>query len=372
MRVLRVDNSSPLSKPVRLSNGFLRAEGYLTRAGIFVYRDAQGNTVREFRPPEEVFHPDSLASFALVPVTNDHPSDMLTADNAKQYAVGSVSEVVTPDGDKVRASLMITDASAIEALDAGKSELSCGYTADVELTPGVWQGQKYDAVQRNIRGNHVALVDAGRAGPACAIRMDAAGAAQEITMNEVMMELGGEMYSIPADLAAEVVKMLESNGLKPSTADQKPAESQPSAEVAAVKADAQRKIDALQARLDAMQSAAAAKTLRQTIEREIREDMSLADLAKRFDAEVSETDNAEIKRRKIVAKLDPSIKLDGKSPEYVVGLLDALVLARAEHSAAAPRAGSLRLDGKPTDEDPAEEARKEMLNRFANAHKGGK
>ena len=67
-----------------------------------------------------------------------------------------------------------------------------------------------------------------------------------------------------------------------------------------------------------------------------------------------------------------SIKLDGKSPEYVVGLLDALVLARAEHSAAAPRAGSLRLDGKPTDEDPAEEARKEMLNRFANAHKGGK
>lgn len=373
MRVLRVDNSSPLSKPVRLSNGFLRAEGYLTRAGIFVYRDAQGNTVREFRPPEEVFHPDSLASFALVPVTNDHPSDMLTADNAKQYAVGSVSEVVTPDGDKVRASLMITDASAIEALDAGKSELSCGYTADVELTPGVWQGQKYDAVQRNIRGNHVALVDAGRAGPACAIRMDAAGAAQEITMEDVMLELGGAQYSVPADLAAELVKMLEGKGLKPSMADKKPAgEGSPSAELAAVKADAQRKIDALQARLDAMQSAAAAKTLRQTIEREIREDMAIAELAKRFDAEVSETDTAEIKRRKIVAKLDPSIKLDGKSPEYVGGLLDALVLARAEQSAAAPRAGSLRLDGKPTEDDPAEVARKEMMDRFANAHKGGK
>ena len=367
MRVLRVDNSSPLSKPVRLSNGFLRAEGYLTRAGIFVYRDGQGNTVRELRPPEEVFHPDSLASFALVPVTNDHPSELLTADNAKQYAVGSVSEVVTPDGDKVRASLMITDAAAIEALDAGKSELSCGYTANVEFSPGVWNGQPYDAVQRNIRGNHVALVDAGRAGPACAIRMDAAGAAQEITMEDVMLELGGAQYSVPADLAAELVKMLEAKGLKPVMGDaEKPAQGE---EMAAVKADAQRKIDALQARLDALQSVAAAKNLRETIAREIREDMAVTELAKRFDADVSESDTIDGKRRKIVAKLDPSIKLDGKSPEYVGGLLDALVLARAEQSAAAPRAGSLRLDGKPTEDDPAEVARKEMMDRFANAHK---
>jgi hypothetical protein len=207
--VLRYDKASPLSKPVRLPNGFVRAEGYLTRSGIFVYRDAQGKTVRELRPPEEVMHADSLASFGMMPVTNDHPSELLTADNAKQYAVGSVSESVVPEGDKVRASLMITDASAIEALDAGKSELSCGYTADVVQEAGVWQGQPYDAVQRNIRGNHVALVDAGRAGPACAIRMDAAGAAQEITMNEVMMEIGGSQYNVPADLAGELVKMLE-------------------------------------------------------------------------------------------------------------------------------------------------------------------
>ena len=367
MGVLRFDKASPLSKPVRLPNGFVRAEGYLTRSGIFVYRDGLGNTVRELRPPEEVMHPEALASFALVPVTNDHPSEMLTADNAKQYAVGSVSESVVPEGDKVRASLMITDAAAIEALDAGKSELSCGYTADVEFSPGVWNGQPYDAVQRNIRGNHVALVDAGRAGPACAIRMDAAGAAQEITMENVMMELGGAQYSVPADLAAELVKMLEANGLKPVMGDaEKPAQGE---EMAAVKADAQRKIDALQARLDALQSVAAAKNLRETIAREIREDMAVTELAKRFDADVSESDTIDGKRRKIVAKLDPSIKLDGKSPEYVGGLLDALVLARAEQSAAAPRAGSLRLDGKPTEDDPAEVARKEMMDRFANAHK---
>jgi hypothetical protein len=367
MGVLRFDKASPLSKPVRLPNGFVRAEGYLTRSGIFVYRDAQGKTVRELRPPEEVMHADSLASFGLMPVTNEHPSELLTADNAKQYAVGSVSESVVPEGDKVRASLMITDAAAIEALDAGKSELSCGYTADVSIESGVWQGQPYDAIQRNIRGNHVALVDAGRAGPACAIRMDAAGAAQEITMNEVMLEVGGAEYSVPADLAAELVKMLESKGLKPVMGDVKPAASEAqSAEMAAVKADAQRKIDALQARLDVLQSVAAAKNLRETIAREIREDMAVTEMAKRFDAEVSESDTIESKRRKIVAKLDPSIKLDGKSPEYVGGLLDALVLARGEQAAASPRAGSLKLDGKDEIADPAEAARNEMLARFAN------
>ncbi|TXH43611.1 MAG: DUF2213 domain-containing protein [Desulfurellales bacterium] len=369
MRVLRLDNSSPLSKPVRLPNGFVRAEGYLTRSGIFVYRDGLGNTVRELRPPEEVFHPDSLASFALVPVTNDHPSEMLTADNAKQYAVGSVSESVVPEGDKVRASLMITDAAAIEALDAGKSELSCGYTADVEFSPGVWNGQPYDAVQRNIRGNHVALVDAGRAGPACSIRMDAAGAAQEITMNEVvMLELGGAQYSVPADLAAELVKMLEAKGLKPVMGDAaKPAD--PKAEMAEVKADAQRKIDALQARLDALQSAASAKTLRETIAREVREDIAVTEMAKRFDVTVAESDTLEAKQRKVIAKIDPSIKLDGQSGVYVAGSYATLMSVHADKAAASPRAGSLKFDGKDDIADPAEAARNEMLNRFANAHK---
>lgn len=372
MGVLRYDQASPLSKPVRLPNGFVRAEGYLTRSGIFVYRDAQGRTVRELRPPEEVMHADSLASFGLMPVTNEHPSELLTADNAKQYAVGSVSESVVPEGDKVRAVLMITDASAIEALDAGKSELSCGYTADVVQETGVWQGQPYDAIQRNIRGNHVALVDAGRAGPACSIRMDAAGAAQEIPMGDVMIELGGSQYSVPAEMVAEFVKQVEAKGLKPMMGDAKPDAAQAaSAEMAAVKADAQRKLDALQARLDGLQSEASAKALREKITSEIREDIAVTETAKRFDAQVSESDSTEVKRRKIIAKIDPSIKLDGKSPEYVGGLLDALVLARGEKVAASPRSGSLRLDGKGGNEDPAEAARKEMEDRFANAHKKG-
>ena len=370
--MLRYDQASPLSKPVRLPNGFVRAEGYLTRWGIFVRRDAQGKTVRELRPPEEVMHADSLASFGLMPVTNEHPGEMLTADNAKQYAVGSVSESVVPEGDKVRAVLMITDASAIEALDAGKSELSCGYTADVVQETGVWQGQPYDAIQRNIRGNHVALVYAGRAGPACSIRMDAAGAAQEIPMGDVMIELGGSQYSVPADLAAELAKMLEGKGLKPVMGDAKPEAAQAAnAEMAAVKADAQRKIDTLQAKLDGLQSATTAKTLRETIAREVREDIAVTEMAKRFDVAVSDADSVEAKQRKVIAKIDPSIKLDGQSGVYVAGSYATLMSVHADKVAASPRAGSIKLDGKDDIADPAEAARKEMEDRFANAHKKG-
>ncbi len=368
MGVLRYDKASPLSKPVRLPNGFVRAEGYLTRSGIFVYRDAQGKTVRELRPPEEVMHADSLASFGMMPVTNEHPSELLTADNAKQYAVGSVSESVVPEGDKVRASLMITDAATIADIEAGKSELSCGYTADVVPESGVWNGQHYDAKQTNIRGNHVAIVDVGRAGPECALRMDAAdGAAQEITMDPVMMELAGAQYAVPADLAAEIAKMLEAKGLSP-TMDASKAAPAASADLEAVKADNA----ALRAKLDGLTSAAAAKAMREKLTLEIREDMAVTDLAKRLDCAVTESDTTGQKRRKIIAKLDASIKLDGRSDAECSGLLEGLLHARGEQAAAAARSGAVKTDASAQDDsDPAEVARKEMLDRYSNAHKKG-
>lgn len=366
MGVLRYDKASPLSKPVRLPNGFVRAEGYLTRSGIFVYRDAQGKTVRELRTPDEVMSRETVDSFALVPVTNDHPPELLTADNAKQYAVGAVSEQVRPDGDKLRASLMITDARTIEAVQGGKVELSCGYTADVVTESGTWNGQRYDARQTNIRGNHVAIVDVGRAGPECALRMDAAdGAAQEITMDPVMMELGGAQYAVPADLAAEIAKMLEAKGLSPTMDASKAA---PAADLEAVKADNA----ALRAKLDGLTSAAAAKALREKLTMEIREDMAVSDLAKRLDCAVSESDTTAQKRRKIIAKLDAAIKLDGRSDAECSGLLEGLLHARGEQAAAAARAGAVKTDASAQDDsDPAEVARKEMLDRYSNAHKKG-
>lgn len=150
-------------------------DGVLTRSGVFTYKNDDGTERREFRPESEVFHEDSLASFAFVPVTDNHPAAMLTIENAKAASVGSVGERIRRDGDHVVASMVLSDKTAIAKLDAGKTSLSCGYQCDLDAVPGITEdGERYDAIQRNIRGNHVALVDVGRAGPEARIRMDGA------------------------------------------------------------------------------------------------------------------------------------------------------------------------------------------------------
>jgi len=119
------------------------------------------------RTPEEVFRPETLASFEGKPVTLDHPDDWVTPENWKQLAVGLTQNVRRGDGleqDLVIADLLITDAEAIEKVRRGLRQVSCGYDADyVQSEPG--KGE-----QRNIIGNHVALVPRGRAGPRCAIQ----------------------------------------------------------------------------------------------------------------------------------------------------------------------------------------------------------
>ena len=165
-----------LRKPVRMGNGWLRVDGHLTRTGVFEYMNPNGSIRREYRPADEVFKADSLESFALVPLTNNHPPEALNATNTKAFAVGNVGETIRQDTDHVRATIVITDGDAARAAESGKTALSCGYSCDLDETPGTFNGERYDAIQRNIRGNHVALVDSARAGPTAKIRMDAGDA----------------------------------------------------------------------------------------------------------------------------------------------------------------------------------------------------
>lgn len=152
------------------STGFLIMEARATRTGIFDYRDAAGKIIREFRSPEEVFHPDSLESLKFVPITRNHPSVMVTTDNVKKFQIGSVGENVRQDGDFVKCPVVITDKAEIkkiiDAKDRGEAvELSCGYDAETISIAGEHPSEgKYDAIQKNIRYNHLSAVDRGRAG----------------------------------------------------------------------------------------------------------------------------------------------------------------------------------------------------------------
>ncbi|KGR38626.1 DUF2213 domain-containing protein [Xanthomonas vasicola] len=159
-----------VSKPRRTADGYLVADAKVARTGIQEYLGSEVGKpempiVRLYRPPEEVFSDATLRSFAHRPMTNDHPPMMVDASNWKQYAVGQTGDEVRHDDKFVRVPLVLMDKDAIADWEAGKVELSQGYTAEIVFEDGVTpEGESYNAVQRNIRNNHLALVDRARGG----------------------------------------------------------------------------------------------------------------------------------------------------------------------------------------------------------------
>jgi len=145
----------------------------IARIGEMLYADGEipleaskDGLIRISREADEVFHPNTIASFMGKPVTNDHPPMDVTPLNWREYDVGTVMNVrrgENPLDDFLLADLFIKDPDAIDAVKSGKREVSCGYDADYEQTD-IGRGK-----QLNIIGNHVALVDKGRCGPRCAI-----------------------------------------------------------------------------------------------------------------------------------------------------------------------------------------------------------
>lgn len=162
-------DSIPLGETYFTPEGYLIDHPILTRVGIFEYKNPDGSIRRELRLPEEVFAPESLASYKGKPVILTHEAGMIDSDNVQQEQIGTILSEGTQDGDNVRAQIIIHDA---RKLDYGLRELSLGYSLDLEETPGEWQGQPYDVIQRNIRVNHLALVEKARAGDSARLNID--------------------------------------------------------------------------------------------------------------------------------------------------------------------------------------------------------
>ena len=142
--------------------GYLHINARVARTGAQVYAGhelgrPELETIEVQREEAEVFARDSLESFAALPITLDHPSDPVDAENWRDLAIGTTGEEVLRDGDFIKIGLRITDAEAIKAIQGGKRELSVGYAADLEWRDGV-------AYQTAIRANHIAVVDKARAG----------------------------------------------------------------------------------------------------------------------------------------------------------------------------------------------------------------
>lgn len=152
--------------------GFLKVPGRVARTGIQEYLARElgldgdpMRVVRVYRPEDEVFNDASLGTYDASDVTNNHPHSLVTAATYKGVAVGVVRGPGRRDGDFVICDLIVKDQKTIDEIIGGKCELSAGYTAIYDETPGVTEdGQAYDYIQRDIKINHVAIVERARAG----------------------------------------------------------------------------------------------------------------------------------------------------------------------------------------------------------------
>jgi hypothetical protein len=161
----------------------------ISRVGVFPYSGAQivrftntdqpadpGRIYRVYRPEQELSAPDAVASFRLIPITVDHPPALLgdtegLVPTEKKGAQGTIGEQTEydPETRTLYGNLKIWGRQLAALIDAGKKELSCGFRCVYELASGTFEGQPFDAIQRSIRGNHIANVDHGRMGPGVAV-----------------------------------------------------------------------------------------------------------------------------------------------------------------------------------------------------------
>lgn len=171
--------------------GGMRGPANFTCVGVFKYRLPDGTIRRELRHPDDVFHPDSIASLEDAPMTDGHPSEgMVTPANYKRLSIGHVRNV-RADANFLAGTSVVQDGTCVAGIKGkDKRDLSCGYTTDLVAESGEFRGEKYDARQTNIRYNHVALLPPGkgRAGSEVRLRIDG---------NEDL-EIGGAVEEKPA------------------------------------------------------------------------------------------------------------------------------------------------------------------------------
>jgi len=156
-------------------DGYKIVRANVARTGIQSYTRAElgdaapmgdpKDVLKIYRPHDEVFSDAALNGWAHVPVTLDHPDELVTPDNYAEYAVGEVSSRARVGDDGwLGLEFIVKDRRAMDASVTTHKQYSGGYTADIDFTPGVTpDGKEYDGVQRNINPNHLALVPRGRA-----------------------------------------------------------------------------------------------------------------------------------------------------------------------------------------------------------------
>lgn len=373
-------DAAKLSKVEWTPFGAARIPARFSRIGVLDYPGR-----REFRPPDEVFKADSIATLKGVPVIDitDH-TDYVRPTDFRQKVLGFVEEAHL-DGEYIAGTIIVHDGETIERIKRGERlDISSGYHAPTDAKAGVWRGEHYDCVQRDIIYNHVALCPPGRgrAGPDVGLRLDT-------------NQPGGDGRSTKG----KVMKVIVINGKEYEVGSQAHLDAIESGHQAK-SAELQKKIDELSGKLDSAEKAVEtakrekeeaeqksadeekerSKDLAGKVRSKVRLIMRALRLFGEDDAEQDEEKKmdalCELSERelhlKAIAKVDPDFRADGKTDDYVAGKFEgALQFLSQERSVdgvvrtieKARRLDS--TDGNGTrGEHPVAKARRENLERM--------
>lgn len=325
-KVKRVDLAAgQLGDKRRTQQGGLIARANLTRTGIFTYRNADGSTRRELRHPDDVFDPESLKTLAHATFTDDHP-DKVHPDNWRHVARG---HVVDPrkDGNFVAGEVHIQDAEAIRKAEKGDlQETSCGYECRLDPTPGKYNGEDYDARQKDIRYNHVAAGPAGwgRAGSQVRLHLDSAFA------------VSGAPYVSGMPTIEELQTQLEAEKkLRADAEKERDTEKAKVTNLAKAVDTLTGQVDVMKTKVDAVdkshRDAADQRKLDSYVDDMIALVMEAHDRLDtneaKWDRKHEDGRNKSTKeiRLEILKGLEPNLNLDGKSDEYVAGACEAAI-----------------------------------------------
>lgn len=159
-------------------NGWLTvSDNPISKVGVFDYLGSEigapdpKKIYRVYRPAEELERNETIESFKLLPFIDEHEMLGEGATPAERKGIsGMIGENVYFEAPYLKGNIKVLSSRTLDKVEGGKIELSPGYLSTYDFEEGVFEGEKYDAIQRNIRGNHLALVKEGRTGKDVAIQ----------------------------------------------------------------------------------------------------------------------------------------------------------------------------------------------------------
>lgn len=400
-----IDNSQWMTVPFERTNeGFLRGRAIVTSIGVFTYKRADGTIQRELRLPEEVFAEGTLNSMKLKPVTLNHPSELVTSDNAKSLQVGSLGDNPSwtkewehrnwqevTDGINCAVDMIITRKDAIEAVLNGKQALSMGYTCDLEMAEpnATWCGIEYDFIQRNIRYNHCAIVDSARAGDNAKIelRQDSEDAVLEDILVTTKKTDGGKtmlkkinLDGIDYEAEESVIKAYNAEKTRADKAEKDACETKKTmdkkvADLEDKEKELEKRISELEAERDSAKEKADSATAElekvkadsadpKRLDEAVKAKMELLQNAKKANVEVKEDMSDMDIKKAIITSQFPKANFDGKDDVYIQARYDSAIEMIVEKNDSTTRQFTSELP--PETHADENDARDKMIQRMKN------